>query len=282
MIKERPGQLDLSLSLFRPVHASAQKKMTDSLIKYGQITPVTVVEMEGRMILVDGFKRHRAAKHLNMEHLKVTVLTKNSSEAKALVYLLNKQTGFSMITEALLIRDLVDVEGLDQVETAALLERHKSWICRRLQMIRNLSSPIINDINVNLIPPGVGPSLARLHRDNQADFSMAIQKHDLKSGEVNRLVDIWHKTKDPEVRRHLLDSPRQVLDVVRKNRERENWQLLIETILSKMSSLTRELHTVEISSQMFEKLTDFTGQIHAQATEIHNLINMGETHEQVN
>jgi len=39
-----------------------------------------------------------------------------------------------MITEATLIRDLIEVEWLNQMETAVLLERHKSWVCRRLQL----------------------------------------------------------------------------------------------------------------------------------------------------
>jgi len=282
MVKISPDQLDLSLSMFRPVHAAAGKKMTDSLIKYGQLTPVTVVERKHRMILVDGFKRHRSAKHLNMERLNAVVLSKSDSEAKALIYLLNMQAGFSMIAEATLIRDLIEVEGLNQVETAVLLERHKSWVCRRLQMIRNLSSQIVDDIKVNLIPPGVGPSLARLPRDNQADVSMTIQKHGLKSGEVNRLVDIWFKTKDPGVRQHLLDSPRQALEVVSQSRNKERWAFLIETILSKMSSLNRELDAVDISTQMLPVLTDFAGQIQAHAAGINELLEKGDVHEPIN
>jgi len=47
---------------------------------------------------------------------------KSDSEAKALIYLLNRSKGFSMITEAILVRDLVEVEGLNQVEAGVLLE----------------------------------------------------------------------------------------------------------------------------------------------------------------
>ncbi|MEA2060612.1 MAG: ParB N-terminal domain-containing protein [Thermodesulfobacteriota bacterium] len=284
MVKISPDQMDLSLSVFRPVHAASQKKMTNSLIKYGQLTPVTVVEKERRMILVDGFKRHRSAKYLKMENLKAVVLSKSSSEAKALMYLLNMQAGFSMITEATLIRDLIEVEGLNQVETAILLERHKSWVCRRLQMICSLSSQIVDDIKVNLIPPGVGPSLARLPRDNQADFSMTIQKHGLKTGEVNRLVDLWYKTKDPGVRQHLLDSPRQALEFVGKNKKKDKkrWSFLIETILSRMSSLKRELNAVEVSTQMLQILTDYAGQIQAHAAGINELLKKGDAHEPIN
>ncbi|MFO7886392.1 MAG: ParB N-terminal domain-containing protein [Desulfobacteraceae bacterium] len=245
MVKISPDQLDLSLSVFRPVHSAAQKKMTNSLIKYGQLTPVTVVEKERRMILVDGFKRHRSAKELKMENFKAVVLSKSSSEAKALIYLLNMQAGFSMITEATLIRDLIEVEGLNQVETAILLERHKSWVCRRLQMICSLSSQIVDDIKVNLIPPGFGPSLARLPRDNQADFSIEFVGQN-------------------------------------RNKDKKRWSFLIETILSRMSSLKRELNSVKVSTQMLQILTDYAGQIHAHGAEINELLKKGDVHEPIN
>jgi len=47
--------------------------------------------------------------------------------------------------EALVVWELLEIEGLNQVEAADLLERHKSWVCRRLSMIRSLAPEIIHD-----------------------------------------------------------------------------------------------------------------------------------------
>lgn len=279
MIRVRPNELDLSLGFLRPVHAGAQSKMMDSLIKYGQLTPVVAIEDNERMILIDGFKRHRCAKQLSMEDLRVTPLKKGMAEAKALIYLLNRAVGFSMITEALLIRELVEVEGLNQVETAILLERHKSWVSRRLAMIRNLAPEIVDDIKLNLIPAGVGPSLARLPRDNQSDFSSTIQQHGLKSREVNRMVDLWCKSKDPEVRRCLLQSPRESLKIVRQDKEK--WLTMIEVILSKMSALNRLLCKGKASRQTTQTLKDFLNQLQIRVEELNKLTNQGEAHESI-
>lgn len=71
--------------------------MTASIVKYGQLMPVTVVADKDRMVLVDGFKRHRSAQYLGIEKLSVVVLHKSSSEAKALIYLLNRPASFSII-----------------------------------------------------------------------------------------------------------------------------------------------------------------------------------------
>jgi ParB-like chromosome segregation protein Spo0J len=64
-----PDQLDLRLSFLRPIRAEACDKMTASMTRYGQLTPVTVVADKDRVILVDGFKRHRGAKRLGMKTL---------------------------------------------------------------------------------------------------------------------------------------------------------------------------------------------------------------------
>ena len=277
MIKVSPDQLDLRLSFLRPIHANAVEKMTASLIKYGQLMPVTAVDDKDRMILVDGFKRHRSANQLGMEKLRVATLMKNSFESKALIYLLNRPASFSIIAEAILVRDLIEVEGLNQVETAVLLERHKSWVSRRLSMIWGLAPEVVEDIKLNLIPAGVGSSLARLPRDNQADFSTAIQQHGLKSQEINRLVDIWCKAKEPGVRQCLLKSPRQSLEIVKEGKEK--WLSLTETILAKISALNRQLQKTKISHQTAQTLMGLLDQIQAHMEKAKELTAQGGTHE---
>jgi len=270
MIKLPLKQFDLRLGFLRPVHAGAQKKMTASLVKHGQLTAVVAVEEGGCHILIDGFKRHRCACELGMNTLNVTVLKKSCAEAKALLYLLNRPDGFSTIMQALLVWELVEIEGLNQVEAAGLLERHKSWVCRRLAMIRSLAPEIIHDIKLELLPAGVGSSLARLQPATQAEFSLAIQKHNLKTREVNRLVDLWCKTADPGARRHLLESPRQALKDL--SRDKENYYLIIDAILSKMSRLNRCLGSGTINGRKATSLKDFIGRINAQMERFNELI----------
>lgn len=277
MIKLRPDQLDLRLGFLRPVHAGAQEKMAASLIRHDQLTAVVAVEDGGCHVLIDGFKRQRCARQLGMKTLKVTVLKKSDAEAKALLYLLNRPDGFSTIMEALLVRELVEIEGLNQVEAATLLERHKSWVCRRLFMIRNLAPEIVHDIKLELLPAGVGSSLARLQPATQADFSLAIQKYSLNSREVSRLVDLWCKIKDPGARQHLLESPRQVLKVIRQ--DKENYYLIIDAILSKMSTLNSRLGSGTINGQKAAVLKDFIGRVKAQMERLNELI--GGHHEPI-
>lgn len=279
MIKISPDQLDLSLNYLRPAHAKNLEQMTASLIKYGQLSPVIAVDDKGRMTLIDGFKRVRCGKQIGMKTLWVSPVTKSSPESKALIYLLNHSQSFSMITEAILIRDLIEVEGLNQVETGVLLERHKSWICRRLSMIRNLAPQVVDDIKLNLLPAGAGPSLAQLPRDNQGDFTVAIQRHQLKSREIKQLVDIWYKAKNPQTRQCILASPRQSLEIVKK--DNYQWRRLIECALSKITTLNRLLEKEKPFTQDYSTFKHFIGRLQRQMTKLEDLA-AGGHHEPVN
>ena len=206
-------QLDLRLSVFRSSSPASIERMRSSLSQRGQLTPITVTAEKNRLTLIDGFKRRQAALAMGINGLEATVVSAGPAQAKSMIYLLNRPGGITMISEALLIRDLVEVEGLSQSETAILLDRHKSWVSRRLMMIRALSPEVVDDIKLKLLPPGVGPSLARLPHGNQADFSAAIIKHGLGPKEVDGLVDLWCKTKETAVKQWFLESPREALTI---------------------------------------------------------------------
>jgi hypothetical protein len=57
-------QFDLRWERYRLVQPKAEQLMLRSLSKYGQIAPVVCCQLEGSLVLVDGFKRLRAARSL--------------------------------------------------------------------------------------------------------------------------------------------------------------------------------------------------------------------------
>lgn len=79
-------------------------------------------------------------------------------------------------------------------------------------MIRRLAPEIIEDLKLELIPPGSGPTLARLPPCNQSDFSAAIQIHQLSAKEIRNLADLWCKANDQGTKHFLLKSPEEALD----------------------------------------------------------------------
>jgi ParB-like chromosome segregation protein Spo0J len=148
-----------------------------------------------------------------MDTLCVGILPRYGAPAKALVYLLNRHGDSSLVEECLLIRELVERDGLAQVDVAVMMERHKSWVSRRLEIVRRLNPQIVEDIKVGLLPPGSTRSLARLPECNQVDMGAAIQRDHLKVREVHRLVGLWCKAESPEQRRFIVESSRKALEL---------------------------------------------------------------------
>jgi len=208
-----PSKLDLSLAHLRSRPKSSIEAMVRSLEKRGQIHPVTVAADGERLILVDGFKRHQGAALIGMDKLCAVALPHYGPAIKALVYLLNRAAGFSLVEECLLIRELVEKDGLKQVDVAVMMDRHKSWVSRRLETVRRLNPQIIEDIRVGLLPPGSARSLARLPECNQVDLGAAIQRDRLKGEEIHRLVGLWCRAQSPDQRRFIVESSRKALEL---------------------------------------------------------------------
>jgi ParB-like chromosome segregation protein Spo0J len=230
-------QVDLRLLPLRTPTAPAVNRMAASLRARGQLTPIIVTQ--DTPVLVDGFKRIQAARILGMTALKAVSLNVDPVKAKAMMYLMNRSGGFSIIQEALLVRELVDTDGLSQKEAAQLLERHKSWVNRRLLMIRRLAPEIIDDLKLQLIPPGSAFTLARVPPCNQPDLSIAIQTHRLSAKQTASLVNIWCKATDTGVKHCLMQSPREAIKIIL---DKPPQQRMIRQIQRLLGIIDRQFH----------------------------------------
>lgn len=250
MIPVNLDRFDLDLERLRGSRDAAVDKMAGSLKRRGQLTPVIVTERGDRYLLVDGFKRYRAAEKLRSASLNVVVIQADSKQAKAMLYLLNRPGGFSMIQEALLVKELIEIDGLTRSEAGLLVDRHKSWISRRLDMVRRLSPEVIDALLLELIPPGVGSSLARIPPCNQPDFAAAIQVHRLTPSEIRRLADFYCKAPDPDMKQMILGSPERALGIV----QQEMKTVPPEKIIFKIIAMIETIQNATIYAEGREKL----------------------------
>jgi len=184
--------------------------MADSLRKFGQIFPVVVTKGE-RFELIDGFKRVRALKRLGFEHVTARVLALSVHGLKAAMMDLNWSRGsISDLEEGMVVQSLCREDGLSQVEVAALVGRHKSWVCRRLSLIERLCDDALEHIRLGLIYTVIGRELARLPRGNQQAALRTILKYRFSSRESARLVSLLleHPRWDWQ---NLLNFPEEIL-----------------------------------------------------------------------
>jgi ParB-like chromosome segregation protein Spo0J len=207
-----PEQLDLSLARFRLISSVSVERMKHSLQQHGQISPlIAAIQDDGTLCLLDGFKRHRAALQLGLMSVTVEVMRLSASSMKAQVYLRNRSSGFELVEECLLIAELHRIDGLSQVAIGDLLQRHKSWVCRRLQVMERISPWLFEEVRLGFLQPGIVRKLALLPRGNQEDVAVAVKRHRLGVKETERLIRLYLTAPSDTARRTLLGAPREVL-----------------------------------------------------------------------
>lgn len=198
---------------YRLADAHAEEAMTQSLARWGQLAPVVVCQRQEQWQVVDGFKRLAGARVLDWPSLLVRRLeTDDERTVKAAVYGLNRVgQHLQELEEAWLVQALVREDGLSQVETAELLGRHKSWVCRRLALLEKLSVEVRSDLEVGVLPPSLARQLLRLPTGNQADILGVARRDALTALEVQGVVDLWLSAAGAMQRQHVLAQPRAAL-----------------------------------------------------------------------
>ena len=125
---------------YRLPDAAAEAAMAGSMARYGQISPLAVCLREEQPEVLDGFKRIASAKVLPaITSLEARLLEVDEPTAKSIILGLNGIGGrMKELEEAWIVQALVREDGLSQLQVAELLQRHKSWVCRRLALVERL------------------------------------------------------------------------------------------------------------------------------------------------
>ncbi|MGE3376561.1 MAG: ParB/RepB/Spo0J family partition protein [Vicinamibacteria bacterium] len=202
--------LDLGYRGLRlPPQATERHALESSLKRHGLQQPLLATDaiVVGALVLVDGFKRVEALAALGVPSALTRVMSLDAPSALAALLTTNTgRAGASDLEEAWVVESLQREGGLSQPEIGELLGRSKTWVCRRLQLIRKLERQVQDDVRLGLIPPATARELARLPRGNQTRAAEAVTRHDLSSRQTNRLVDALLGA-DVAGRRAILASP---------------------------------------------------------------------------
>ena len=204
----QPGRTRTSPDLADP---AAEDALACSLRRFGPLAPVTACVRAGRLELLDGFKRRLAAWQLGWPTVSGRVLEVDERQAKAALFGLNSVGRRPQeVEEAWIVQALVRADGLSQVEVAALLGRHKSWVCRRLALLERLGPEVPADLRLGLLSPGLARPLTRLPVGNQAAVLTSARRASLTLAEVQGVIGLLRGA-TPEVEADLLHDPRAAL-----------------------------------------------------------------------
>lgn len=237
---EEVGEALLEVRLCVP---EAQVQMRRSLSMLGQLTPVQVYREDGKLELIDGFKRLHAARAMSWPKLRAEVQQVDAAGAKVRLWRCNAGAGLSELEEAWVVRALYRDDKLTQPQIGQLLLRHKSWVCRRLMLVEGLSDAVTADVRLGLLSPSAVRELARLPRGNQDEAAHAATSRGLTSRQVMRLVDGLLGATDEVERAQLLalsgTTPKTAASVARRRTPGEH----LAADAFAMKRLTVRLHT---------------------------------------
>jgi ParB/RepB/Spo0J family partition protein len=175
----------------RIIQPRADAAMERSMHRYGQLTPVVVGREDNGYEMVDGFKRLRGARKLGYIQLEAKVIDGGRRAMKAAIIHLNtKARTIAELEMGMVIRSLYREDMLTQVEIAVLLDRHKSFVCRRLRLVEKLNEEVLAHLKLGLINITVGRELARLPAGNQHRAFATVVKYRFTGTETYHLVNL--------------------------------------------------------------------------------------------
>ena len=186
------------------------EQMKASLAAHGQLTALVVVKRTSGLELIDGFKRYRAAEQMGWTQLQATAMEVDEPGQWSAMLALNRATpSLSVLEEALVLREMVAL-GMTQTQIGQILNRHKSWVSRRIGLIERLHPELVEQIREGILPPGAARRLLSLPAGNQLEMATVVIHHGLGSQETEQWVRLWRNA-DPAVRDYLLAHPRSAL-----------------------------------------------------------------------
>jgi len=208
-------ELDIRYASLRLAQPEQVASVLRSVRQHGVLHPLVVNSLpDGRLVLLDGFKRRQVLEELSVPEAPVRVLRLQEAAAQAAMVTCNQpHRGLCELEEAWVVRSLVRKVGLQQVDVAGLLDRHKSWVCRRLALAERLAETVQDDMRLGLVSATVAREVARLPRGNQERTAQVVRDHGLTSRQSAALVERCLACDDPDGLEELLADPLRFLSM---------------------------------------------------------------------
>jgi hypothetical protein len=134
--------LDLRYEGHRMKNASLEERLLTSILQRGIEEPLEGVEVGGAHILLNGFKRYRCARKLQLPIVPYASL--GQDEVAGILSLLrtSNNRALSILEQAAFIDELHATRHLSLAQIAEELSRSKAWVSMRLGLIAEMSPTI--------------------------------------------------------------------------------------------------------------------------------------------
>lgn len=188
-------------------------RLAAALLEDGQRSPVFVVARAGEAhsyVLIDGHARTEALRRAGEETVQAIVLGVDEAAALCLCFRFAGGRRPSALEEAWLVGELIDRHALTLGGVARELERSKSWVSRRLALVRELPERVQDLVRSGSVcAHGAVRSLLPLARANAAAserIAEIVAEHGLSSRQTAKLAAAYRSARGTQ-RAQILDHP---------------------------------------------------------------------------
>jgi hypothetical protein len=187
--------LDLRYEGYRLKAPVVEARLLGSIAQRGIEAPLEGVEVQGRGVLLNGFKRYRCARKLRLATVPYTSL--GQDEAAAILGLLrgSKERALSILEQAAFIDELRNTQQWSVAEIAAELSRSKAWVSLRLGLIGQMSAAVRRPLFAGTFPVysyiyTLRPFMRLNSQDTQSieEFVAAVSGQGLSVREIEQLA----------------------------------------------------------------------------------------------
>jgi hypothetical protein len=133
------GALDLRYQGCRMKNAALEGRLLVSIAQRGIEEPLEGVPSADHYILLNGFKRYRCARRLQIHQVPYASLGPEEGVGILNLLRISNTKGLGLLEQAAFIDELKHVRGMTVAEIATELSRSKAWVSMRLGLIAEMS-----------------------------------------------------------------------------------------------------------------------------------------------
>ena len=127
-------------------------KLLSSIAERGIEEPLEGVDVEGGHLLLNGFKRYRCARKLNLKTVPYTSLGQDATTGMVALLRNAQARSLSILEQAGFVDQLRTSEQLSIAEIAELLSRSKAWVSMRTGLIGEMTDVIRQKLFSGVFP----------------------------------------------------------------------------------------------------------------------------------
>src|SRR3989441_1330585 len=135
-------QLDRRYEHLRARSPERQRRLLVSLAASGQQTPIIVVAVSDRYLVIDGYKRVAALEQLSRDTVEAVVWDMNEADALVLDRSMRFSEQETALEQGWLLQELEQRFGYSLEDLARRFDRSVSWVSRRLALVEQLPETV--------------------------------------------------------------------------------------------------------------------------------------------